>query len=129
MLPHEPDSDGRATKSASAANRDDPPAQWPRRGARLNHGDLSPEVIARLEWLDDLMFAAIDGDPVAFERAADAWRKTLDELGNDALEETRLQYLRRAQSVWHELRQQPNHPPHKVFAAIEIISLLADKAW
>jgi hypothetical protein len=23
----------------------------------------------------------------------------------------------------------PNHPPHKVFAAIEIISLLAAKAW
>ena len=45
------------------------------------------------------------------------------------LEESRLQYLRRAQSVWNELRHQPNHPPHKVFAAIEIISLLAGKAW
>jgi hypothetical protein len=27
------------------------------------------------------------------------------------------------------LRHQPNHPPHKVFAAIEIISLLAAKVW
>jgi hypothetical protein len=30
--------------------------------------------------------------------------------------------------VWHSLRRQPNHPPHRVFAAIEMISLLAGKA-
>jgi len=41
------------------------------------------------------------------------------------LEESRLQYMRHAQTVWHSLREQANHPPHKVFAAIEIISLLA----
>jgi hypothetical protein len=74
------------------------------------------DPIARLEWLDDLMFAAIDGDPVA-----------LDELGEPALEESRQQYVRRAQTVWRTLRYEPNHPPHKVFAAIEIISLLAGK--
>ena len=82
---------------------------------------------ARLEWLDDLMFAAIDGDPVALDYAADAWHKTRDELGDAALEESRLQYMRHAQTVWHSLRGQPNHPPHKVFAAIEIISLLAGR--
>ncbi len=87
--------------------------------------DLDP--ITRLEWLDDLMFAAIDGDPVALDHAADAWEKTRDELGENAIEESRQQYMRRAQSVWHSLREQPNHPPHKVFAAIEIISLLATK--
>ena len=74
--------------------------------------DVDP--IARLEWLDDLMFAAIDGDPVALDCAADAWRQTRDELGDPAIEESRQQY-------------EPNHPPHKVFAAIEIISLLAGK--
>jgi hypothetical protein len=83
--------------------------------------------VARLEWLDDLMFAAIDGDPVALDCAADAWRKTRDALGESALEESRRQYVRRAQTVWHTLREEPNHPPHKVFAAIEIISLLATK--
>jgi hypothetical protein len=95
----------------------------------MDHGQTNPDVLARLEWLDDVMFAAIEGDPVALETAIDAWRKTLADLGREALEETRLQYLRRAQSVWHELRHQPNHPPHKVFAAIEIISLLAGKVW
>jgi hypothetical protein len=95
----------------------------------LHQVDPPPDVTARLEWLDDLMFAAIDGDPVALEAAAAAWKKALDELGNDAVEESRRQYLRRAQSVWNELRHRPNHPPHKVFAAIEMISLLAGRAW
>jgi hypothetical protein len=87
------------------------------------------DPIARLEWLDDLMFAAIDGDPVALDCAADAWQRTREELGEHALEESRQQYVRRAQTVWRTLRYEPNHPPHKVFAAIEIISLLAGKAW
>src|SRR6185295_11243021 len=99
---------------------------WPYHFWHGAEGQLDP--IARMEWLDDLMFAAIDGDPVALDHAADAWQKTREELGQDALEESRQQYLRRAQSVWHSLRHEPNHPPHKVFAAIEIISLLARKS-
>jgi hypothetical protein len=95
----------------------------------LNREETRPDVIARLEWLDDLMFAAIDGDANALQAAADAWHKTRDELGADTVEESRQQYLRCAQGVWHSLRHQPNHPPHKVFAAIEVISLLAGKAW
>ena len=86
------------------------------------------DPVARLEWLDDLMFAAIDGDPLALDRAADAWREARDQLGEPALEESRRQYVRRAQTVWRTLRCVPNHPPHKVFAAIEIISLLSGKA-
>jgi hypothetical protein len=86
------------------------------------------DPVARLEWLDDLMFAAIDGDPIALDCAADAWRRTRDELGEPALEESRRQYVRRAQNVWQTLRCEPNHPPHKIFAAIEIISLLAAKS-
>lgn len=95
----------------------------------VEHVETNPDVLAKLEWLDDLMFEAIEGDAVALETAVDAWKKMLDELGSNPLEESRLQYLRRAQSVWNDLRHQPNHPPHKVFAAIEIISLLAAKAW
>src|SRR5436190_12269437 len=94
---------------------------------RHSYTDAELDPVARLEWLDDLMFAAIDGDPLALDRAADAWRETRDELGEPALEESRRQYVRRAQTVWRTLRCVPNHPPHKVFAAIEIISLLAAK--
>jgi hypothetical protein len=95
----------------------------------LHQFDAPADATARLEWLDDLMFAAIDGDPVALEAAADAWHKLLNELGAVAVEESRLQYLRRAQNVWNTLRHQPNHPPHKVFAAIEVISMLAGRVW
>jgi hypothetical protein len=95
---------------------------------RAYHAETHDDPIARLEWLDDLIFAAIDGDPIALDCAAEAWNITRHELGETALEETRLQYMRHAQTVWHSLRNQPNHPPHKVFAAIEIISLLATKA-
>jgi hypothetical protein len=106
-----------------------PTAFGPPHVHQLKHEATDPVVLAKLEWLDDLMFEAIDGDPVALETAIDAWKRSLDELGAEALEESRHQYLRRAQSVWNELRTQPNHPPHKIFAAIEIISLLAAKAW
>jgi hypothetical protein len=95
----------------------------------FNRPESEPDALARLESLDDLMFSAIDGDPASLQAAAEAWNQALQELGPAALEETRRQYLRRAQSVWKDLRTEPNHPPHKVFAAIEIISLLADKAW
>jgi hypothetical protein len=96
---------------------------------RIDREDTDPEILSRLEWLDDLMFAAINGDPISLQTAADAWHQVVQELGTDVLEESRRQYLRHAQSVWHELRSTPNHPPHKVFAAIEIISLLAGRAW
>ena len=98
-------------------------------GPRQLDAERQADATAWLEWLDDLMFAAIDGDPVALEAAAEAWTKALAELGTHVVEESRRQYLRRAQSVWNSLRNEPNHPPHKVFAAIEVISLLADKAW
>jgi hypothetical protein len=93
----------------------------------IEHWDTLRDVTERLEWLDDLMFAAIDGDPVALETAAEAWKKVVGDLGHQAVEESRSQYVRRAQSVWNALRHQPNHPPHKVFAAIEVISLLAGR--
>jgi hypothetical protein len=92
------------------------------------YSDEELDPIARLEWLDDLMFAAIDGDPVALDHASDAWHKVRDELGDSVIEESRLQYMRHAQTVWHSLRGEPNHPPHRIFAAIEIISLLASRA-
>ena len=112
-----PASDVRAPRSTEPA---------PHHFDRTEH---NPDLLARLEWLDDLMFAAIDGDAASLQSAAEAWKQALEDLGGEALEESRRQYLRRAQGVWHDLRSKANHPPHKVFAAIEIISLLADKAW
>jgi hypothetical protein len=96
-----------------------PSANWTREETR-------PEVIARLEALDDLIFAAIDGDPSALQQSSQAWQRAVAELGPDAIEETRRQYLRHAQGVWESLRHQEVQPPHKIFAAIEIIGLLVN---
>jgi hypothetical protein len=110
--------------AASAISAGHPGAPHPHVLARE---ETRPEVVARLEWLDDLMFAAIDGDATALQEASEAWRKLRDELGADTVEESRQQYLRCAQGVWHALRCQPNHSPAKVFAAIEVISLLTGR--
>ena len=96
-----------------------PSANWLREETR-------PDVIARLEALDDVIFAAIDGDPAALQESVEAWQRAVTELGRDAIEETRRQYLRHAQGVWESLRHQEVQPPHKVFAAIEIIGLLVN---
>jgi hypothetical protein len=88
--------------------------------------ETRPEVIARLEELDDLIFAAIDGDPSALQQSGTAWERAVAELGHDTIEETRRQYLRHAQGVWESLRHQEVQPPHKIFAAIEIIGLLVN---
>ena len=76
--------------------------------------------------LDDVIFAAIDGDQSALQHSAAAWHRAVKTLGHDTIEETRRQYLRHAQSVWEELRHQSVQPPHKIFAAIEIIGLLVN---
>jgi len=96
-----------------------PSANWPREETR-------PDVIARLEALDDVIFAAIDGDPTALQESGNAWHQAVEELGHDAIEETRRQYLRHAQGQWEQLRSQKVQPPHKIFAAIEIIGLLVN---
>ena len=37
--------------------------------------ETRPEVIARLEALDDVIFAAIDGDPAALQQSGDVWQR------------------------------------------------------
>ena len=94
--------------------------------AHLDRVETRPDVIAQLESLDDVIFAAIDGDPAALQASGRVWQKAVAELGSDTIEETRRQYLRHAQSVWESLRRQKVQPPHKIFAAIEIIGLLVN---
>jgi hypothetical protein len=96
-----------------------PPPGWSREEVR-------PDVIARLEELDDVIFAAIEGDPAALQESSDAWQRAVADLGHDTVEETRRQYLRHAQGVWETLRREPIQPPHRIFAAIEIIGLLVN---
>lgn len=89
--------------------------------------DLDPDVLARLEYLDDTIFAAIDGNAEALDRSARTWSEAVEELGWETIEESRQQYLRRARSEWQRLRNEAGHPPQKSFAALEIIALLSDE--
>jgi hypothetical protein len=97
----------------------------PQPRTEMDYATLSADVLARLEALDDVIFAAIEGDPDALDLAAATWQCTLGEVGPEMLEESRQQYLRFAKSVWEATREHSDEPPPNPFAAIEIIGLLA----
>ena len=85
---------------------------------------LSPEAIARLETLDDLIFPAIDGDLNAAEASAPVWRETVAELGPEAVAESRSEYLRYARSTWQFLNRQTVQQPLRMLAVLKVIGML-----
>jgi hypothetical protein len=86
--------------------------------------NLSPEAIARLETLDDLIFPAIDGDLAAAEASAPVWRETVAELGPEAVAESRTEYLRYARSTWQFLNRQTVQQPLRMLAVLKVIGML-----
>jgi hypothetical protein len=86
--------------------------------------DLSPEAIARLETLDDLIFPAIDGDLAAAEASAPVWRETVAELGPEAVAESRSEYLRYARCTWQFLNRQTVQQPLRMLAVLKVIGML-----
>lgn len=86
--------------------------------------NLSPEAIARLETLDDLIFPAIDGDLDAAEASAPIWRETVAELGPEAVAESRTEYLRYARSTWQFLNRQAVQQPLRMLAVLKVIGML-----
>ena len=89
----------------------------------MNPND-EPEVVQRLESLDDVIFPAIAGDEQALAQVEPAWRETVAELGPDVVQESRNEYLRYARSTWEFLRR--NSPGHRqqLLAILQIIALL-----
>ena len=74
-----------------------------------------PDVIARLEWLDDLMFAAIDGDPVALEAAVRRLAQNRRRAGQPTRSRNRAANTCAAhRACGTRCGSSPNHPPHKV---------------
>ena len=62
----------------------------------------SPEVVARLEALDDAVFGAIQGNSAALADLHKLWPASKLELGEALLAESREQYIRYALSIWQE---------------------------
>lgn len=83
-----------------------------------------PKVVSRLEALDDVIFPAIDGDETALAAAEPVWKETLSELGLEAVQASRRQYLRHARATWAFLRNQTLQHLHHILAVLKIISLL-----
>ena len=62
----------------------------------------APEVLEKLEQLDDAVFAAISGNNSALEAFRTLWPQLRGQLGDELLQESREQYLRYALSIWEQ---------------------------
>ena len=89
----------------------------------------SPEVVARLETLDDAVFEAIRGDSAALADLHKLWPASKLELGEALLAESREQYLRHALSIWDEFQSIEGDPDMaRAVNALEVLCVLLDEA-
>jgi hypothetical protein len=75
------------------------------------HPNDEPEVVQRLESLDDVIFPAIAGDEQALAQVEPVWRETVATLGPEVVQESRNEYLRNAGATWEFVRR--NSPGHR----------------
>ena len=88
----------------------------------------APEVVEKLEALDDAVYDAIHGQPAALERLQALWPATLTHLGEQFLAESREQYLRYALTIWENcMDAQGVHDPARAVQALEVLCVLFDE--
>ena len=89
----------------------------------LNPG--SPEVLEKLEELDDLVYEAISGRSDSMEQLREAWPRIAAQLGEPLLAESLEQYLRYALSIWEECTDADGvRHPSRAIQALDVLSLL-----
>jgi hypothetical protein len=94
-------------------------------GPSSNLGLDAPEVVEKLEHLDDLVYDAISGQSQAMERLRTLWPRLVKELGDQALAESREQYLRHALSVWEACAEVNGiRNPARANQALDVLCLL-----
>lgn len=107
----------KSTASGTAMLSAGPPAEHP--------GLQSPEVLEKLEYLDDLVYEAISGQAGSLDQLRTAWPRMLDELGDGLLAESREQYLRYALSIWTEcVDAGAIRNPTRAVQALDVLCLL-----
>jgi hypothetical protein len=112
----------RGSATLAESNTEKPPAP----SKHLNTD--SPELLERLELLDDLVFEAIDGNAEALARLREEWPKLHHEIGEDLLEESREQYLRHALFIWQgSVEQSGVQDPARAIHALDVLSVLFDE--
>lgn len=88
-------------------------------------GLYSPEILEKLEYLDDLVYEAIRGQTDSLEKLRVAWPKMLGELGETVLAESREQYLRYALSIWEDCADANGvRNPVRAIQALDVLCLL-----
>lgn len=88
----------------------------------------SPEMLERLETLDDLVFGAISGRPVAMDELRRYWSRVRAELGDELLAESREQYLRHALSIWEGCVENDGvRHPERAVQALDVLCVLFDE--
>lgn len=96
------------------------------RVAARDGNDISPHWLGRMEELDDVVFDALEGDPTALDKTASLWHEVRGEVPLGLLDESREQYIRRAEDIFTRYREQPDETLGNAFAALEILTLMAD---
>lgn len=115
----------RFEKSADSAMATRPVRTSPSESLHTN----SPELLEKLEHLDDLVYDAINGQPLAMRQLYAAWPKMLAELGENLLAESREEYLRYAMTVWEETEQVSGvRNPARAVQAMDVLCLLFGNA-
>lgn len=132
-LPEPKRSDDRKRAHAAhrqPARRPDPATMaGPKRAAPSRTLDLdSPQLLEKLECLDDTVYEAIDGQAAALERLETLWPQILAELGDELVAESRAQYLRYALSIWEDcLDPGSTREPDRALRALDVLCLLFDE--
>lgn len=81
----------------------------------------------QLDELDEVIFAALDGDAEALDRSRKLWSTVRREVAPPLVEESQEQYAKRALMVWDATRSSPEESLARAFAALEVLGLMADE--
>ena len=84
----------------------------------------TPEMLERLEKLDDVVFDAIGGDARALDEMNRLWPQLVAELGPEKLEESREQYLRYSLSIWETCLEDGLREPERAIASLQVLSII-----
>jgi hypothetical protein len=122
---HEPHPGFQREPAAATATKN--PIQVP---SKTLHPD-SPEVLEKLERLDDLVFGAIAEKESLAEELKSFWPSVRAELGEALTAESREQYLRYALSLWERFVDPADptgtHRPERAIRALDVLCVLFDE--
>ena len=85
----------------------------------------APEILEKLEHLDDVVYEAISGQATALEQLFTLWPEVLGELGEDLVAESREQYLRYTLLIWEACFDTGNiRNPSHALQALDVLCVL-----